>query len=106
MTEPTPEPSPKSETLSPGATIGVGLGILGFAALLFFILMGVENTGDSLRVPWWLAVVYWIGGKWTVGIGLGAFGLLVVGCGIWEWFSPTPRQTTTPPSQEEPTPGA
>jgi hypothetical protein len=104
-TEPTPDPSPNSETLSVGATLWLGLGILAIAAVLFFALWSMEEQGGSMQMPWWLAAIYWIGGKWTVGIGMGAFGLLVLGAGVREWFSPTPKQAATPPalSRDDPT---
>jgi hypothetical protein len=90
--EPPPNPTPESESLSPGKTVLVGLGILAVAGVLFVALWAMEEHGGSVRVPWYLAALYAIGGKWTVGVLLGGLGLLVVGAGIWEWLSPTPKK--------------
>jgi MFS-type transporter involved in bile tolerance (Atg22 family) len=78
--------------MSPLAAIFWGVVILAVAGVAFYGLWSLEAQGGSARVPWWVALLYYVGGKWTVGIGLGLLGLLVIGMGVAELVSPARKQ--------------
>ena len=48
----------------------------GIAWLFYSALSGVEAGGHGVRVPWYIAVVYYIGGKWVLIIPFAIVGLL------------------------------
>lgn len=53
-----------------------GLGVLAFGAFLFWYLSHLEDTGGAGRVPWYVAILYYVGGKWTVAAGAGLISLV------------------------------
>ena len=61
-----------------------GLVSLGIGLLLYFLLSLKESGGGSMRVHWFVALAYWVGGKWVVG-GLPAFiGVSLLGFGVYD----------------------
>ena len=67
------------EHITTGQGIKYGLGCLGIGVGMFLLLSLMESSGRGGRVHWLLAVLYYIGGKWTVAgfFGLGALGFFV-----------------------------
>ena len=53
-----------------------GLAFLGLGALLFWYFSGLEESGRSGRIHWLVALIYHIGGKWTVAAVCGLISLV------------------------------
>lgn len=67
-------------------------GKLLMAVVLFLITWAViaffnkyETTGEGGRVPWYVALVYFIGGKWVAAAPFALFGLLLSYAGIQQF---------------------
>lgn len=58
-------------------TLLAGLAFLGLGLFLFWYFSDLEEKGGVRVVRWWVALIYKIGGKWTVGV---FFGLLSLVC--------------------------
>jgi hypothetical protein len=71
---------------SPWKWIIWGFVAFGIAVLLFVWISRNEETGDTMRVHWLIALSYSIGGKWTVAGVLGAIGCFLMGIGLVELF--------------------
>ena len=55
----------ESEEYMPvGEGIKHGFICLGVAVGIFLLITFLESNGGG-RVPWWIALLYYIGGKWT-----------------------------------------
>lgn len=64
-------------------------GKLLMAIVIFLITWGVyaffnrlETTGEGGRVPWYVAMLYYVGGKWVILVPLTIIGLLLGWAGI------------------------
>ena len=62
--------------------IGSGLFCVAIAIGLFMLLNNMEQSGGRMRVPWYIAIAYYLGGKWVVGGALFVIGVLATGLGI------------------------
>ncbi|MEM8668821.1 MAG: hypothetical protein AAGG48_14975 [Planctomycetota bacterium] len=62
--------------------IGSGLFCIVCSIGLFMLLNNMEQSGGRMRVPWYVAVTYYIGGKWVVSGVLFGIGVLAAGLGI------------------------
>lgn len=68
----------------PLGKVVIGLGIAAFGAVIFWFLTWFESTGESsVRVPWFIAVAYLIGGKYVVASIFVALGMLVAISALW-----------------------
>jgi hypothetical protein len=67
------------EHLTVGQGVKYGLACLAIGVVLFLLLSLMESSGRGGRVHWLIAVLYYIGGKWTVAgcFGLGSLGFFV-----------------------------
>jgi hypothetical protein len=71
---------------NPWKTIGLGFLLLFGAFYLYYVFNDFENsTQESMKINWLFALLYNIGGKWTVSIILGAIGALLVFLGVKEF---------------------
>jgi hypothetical protein len=60
--------------------LAMGILLIGLAALMFYTFSSPEEPGG--RVRWYVALAYYIGGKWTVAALFGIPGLLLTWGGI------------------------
>jgi hypothetical protein len=72
--------SDSEEHLAPWQAILYGFFMLVVGVGLFLLLSGMESSGQGGRAHWLVALLYYIGGKWTVAglFGLAALVLFVV----------------------------
>jgi hypothetical protein len=83
--------------MSPWRLILIGLALLFFGVYNFHSLAQLENSDGSLRVTRYVAFLYELGGKWTVGGFLCTLGLIFCGLGVRGWV----RQSTDPDDTED-----
>ena len=62
--------------------IGSGLFCIACAVGLFMLLNNMEQSGGRMRVPWYIAIAYYLGGKWVVSGALFVIGVLATGLGV------------------------
>lgn len=62
--------------------IGSGLFCIACSIGLFMLFNNMEQTGGRMRVPWYIAITYYIGGKWVVCGVLFLGGVLASALGI------------------------
>jgi hypothetical protein len=73
------------EELTPWFFIKTAFWIVVAGGFFVFVLAGIENIGGSARVPWFVAIFYYIGGKWTVALVSGLLAILAVAEAIRLW---------------------
>lgn len=71
---PTPKRARPRDPSAPGKALLAGIVLWGLAVVMFFVLSGMETSGGSVRIPWFLALAYDIGGKWAVSTLLALVG--------------------------------
>jgi len=84
--EPSQEPEPKKlkTKTEPGALqyFLYALGCFAAAVVLFLWLQNLEVTGGAASAHWLIAMLYSIGGKWTVSIIVSLVGVLFLIAGV------------------------
>jgi hypothetical protein len=65
-----------------GAGLKYGLGLIGIGIVAFLLLTLMEGSGRGHRVHWLIALLYYIGGKWTVAGILWLGGVLFIVAGV------------------------
>ena len=64
-----------------GQGLKYGLGLIAFGVGVFLLLTMIEGSSQGGRVHWLIAVLYYIGGKWTAAglFWLGGLVFIVLG---------------------------
>jgi hypothetical protein len=65
-----------------GAGLKYGLGLIAIGVGLFLWLNMLEESGRGGRVHWLVALLYYVGGKWTAAGLFWLGGLVFIGLGV------------------------
>ncbi|OWK45817.1 hypothetical protein [Fimbriiglobus ruber] len=65
-----------------GQGLKYGLGLLAIGVVVFVILTLMEDSGRGGRVHWLIALLYYIGGKWTAAGLFWLGGLVFLALGV------------------------
>jgi hypothetical protein len=97
MSQDRPAPSPpEGEGFSPNTFILIGLAAYASGAIVFFYLAHLEETGGRVSLPFALALVYELGGKWLIAAFTALVGTISMVVGIKGRLKPRPKVEARP----------